>query len=103
MEQIKHLSEMIEDELRGAREYARCAVKHKDDNPTLAKTFFDLSTDEMRHMTLLHNEVVRMIDQYRKEHGKPPEAMLAVYNYLHERHIEQARKAKACQELYKGT
>ncbi len=102
MELIQKLTEMVGDELEDAEKYARCAVRHKDDDPTLAKTFFDLSTDEMRHMTLLHNETVRIIDAYRKEHGEPPASMLAVYDYLHERHMEKAQRVKGFQSLYRG-
>ena len=59
-----------------------------------------LSNEEMKHMQLLHNQVVKLIDTYRKEHGEPPEAMLAVYNYLHEKFIEEAKEVKILQQMY---
>lgn len=99
---IKKISEMIEEELEGAEHYAKCAVKHKDSDPTLAKTFYDISLDEMRHVTLLHDEVVKIIEMHRKEHGEPPAAMMAVWEYMHERHIEQANDVKMYQAQYKG-
>lgn len=99
---IKKLSEMIEDELEGAEHYAKCAVKYKEENPTLAKTFYDISTDEMRHVGLLHAEVVTLIETYRREHGEPPTAMKAVYDYLHEKHIEEANEVKMLQSQYRG-
>ena len=102
MKTIKELSEMIEEEINGAKTYAKCALKHKEDDPVLAKTFFDLSTDEMRHMNLLHEEVTRLIAQYRRENGEPPEAMQAVYEYLHERQIDKANDVKGYQEMYRG-
>lgn len=101
MELIKKLSSMIDDEIEDAEKYAKCALKYKDDDPTLAKTFFDLSTDEMRHMSLLHDEVVGEIEKYRKAKGEPPEAMQAVYDYLHERQIEKAKEVKHYQSLYR--
>ena len=102
MKLIEKLSEMIEEEIEDAEKYAKCALKYKDTDSALAKTFYDLSTDEMRHMTLLHDEVARIITQYRKENGEPPTAMLAVYDYLHGKQIEQAKEVKHYQAMYRG-
>lgn len=102
MKIIKRISDMIADELEGAEEYAKCAIKYKDDHPTLAKTFYDISTDEMRHVSLLHDEIVKLIETYRKEHGEPPAAMLAVYDYLHEKQIEEANEVRGYQAQYRG-
>lgn len=101
MKQIKDIVEMINEELDGAEKYAVMAVKHKSDNPVLAKTFYDISTDEMRHVDLLHSEVVKMIEEHRKLKGDPPASMLAVYNYLHEKNIEHAKEVKIYQNQYK--
>ena len=102
MKIIKRISDMIADELEGAEEYAKCAIKYKDDHPTLAKTFYDISTDEMRHVSLLHDEIVKLIETYRKEHGEPPAAMMAVYDYLHEKQIEEANEVRGYQAQYRG-
>lgn len=101
MEIIKKLSAMIEDELEGAEDYVKCALKHKEHHPELAKTFYEISTEEMRHVNMLHDQVTRLIQQYRKDHGEPPAAMSAVYDYLHERHIEEAAEIKAMQAHYR--
>lgn len=102
MKLIEKLSEMIDEEIEDAGKYAKCALKYKEENPALSKTFYDLSTDEMRHMTLLHDEVAHIIAQYRKENGEPPTAMLAVYDYLHEKQIEKAKEVKDYQAMYRG-
>lgn len=101
MKIIKELSEMIEEELEGAEEYASQAVKMKDSHPSLAKTFYDISLDEVKHINMLHEEVKKMIEQHRKEKGEPPAAMLAVYEFLHNRHIEKANEIKTYQAQYK--
>ena len=102
MKIIQKLSDMIEDEIADAGKYAKCAMKHKDDNRGLADVFYTLSTEEMRHMEILHGEVVKIIEQYRREKCEPPADMLAVYNYLHERQIAKAGEVKAMQAMYKG-
>ena len=53
-------------------------------------------------MALLHNEVVDIIESYRREKGEPPEAMLAVYEYLHKRQIDRSGEVKALQAMYKS-
>lgn len=59
-----------------------------------------LSAEEMKHMQMLHNQVVKIIENYRKEKGEPPAAMLAVYDYLHEKFIEDAKEVKMMQQMY---
>lgn len=101
MKIIKHLSDMIEEELEGAEDYAKGSVKYKEDNPTLARVFYEISLDEMKHVGMLHGEVTSLIEKHRREKGDPPEAMMAVYNYLHEKHIDHANKVKMYQSQYK--
>jgi ferritin len=92
MKIIKELSEMIEEELDGAEHYAKCALKHNEDNPALANVFYEISTQEMRHVNMLHDQVVEIIDRHRAEHGEPPAAMLAIYEWEHNRQIDKAKK-----------
>lgn len=101
MKLIQELSEMIEEEVEGARNYAKEAVKHKDDDPMLAKTFYDIAGVELQHVSMLHEQVTRIIEQHRKEHGEPPAAMLTVYNYLHEKQIENVNKVKHFLAMYR--
>ena len=50
---------------------------------------------------MLHTETVKMIEDYRRNKGDPPPEMMAVYNYLHDKHMEHAAEVKAAQALYR--
>mgnify|MGYP004717518925 FL=1 len=102
MKLIEKLSAMVDEEIEDAKKYAKCALKYKDERPALAKTFFDLSGEEMRHMSMLHAEVEAVIQKYRQEHGEPPEKMQAIYDYLHEKQIERAADVRRLQDMYRG-
>lgn len=101
MKIIKALSEHISEEIEDAEAYVKAALKHKEDHPDLARLLYELSVDEMHHMELLHEEVVKLIAEHRKTKGEPPAAMLAVYEYLHEKNIEEAAEVKVFQAHFR--
>lgn len=95
MKLIQELSDMIEEEISDAHKYAKCSLSQKESDPELAKTFAQLSSEELGHADKLHTQVVRLIKEYRESHGDPPEHMLFIYNYLHDRHIQKVAEIKA--------
>lgn len=99
MEVIKKLSEQIDEELHDAEKYIKCAYKVEDD-PQLADTYYQLSLEEMKHATLLHEQVVRIIEHYKQTRAVP-EGMQVLYDYLHDKQIKWASKIKVKQEEYK--
>ena len=101
MKIIRELSEMILEETDGADTYITCALEYRDEYPKLGDLFYKLSTEEMQHVNALHDMVVFFIENYRKEHGEPPVAMMAVYEYIHKKQIEKAATVKAKQSIYK--
>ncbi len=101
MKIIKEISDMIEDEIEGACEYAKRAVELREEMPDLADTLYSISLQEVQHINLLHTQVVHLIEQERKEHGEPPATMMAVYEYLHKKHIEAVNEIKIYQQMYK--
>ena len=101
MKLIEKLNDKIEEEIQDARCYIKMALEYKDENRVLAETLYTISTEEMRHMNLLHDQVVRIIEEYRRSNGEPPAEMMAVYEYLHGRNIDAAAEVRAMQAMYK--
>lgn len=100
MQVIKCLSENIECTLDAAEENIKKAVRYKDEFPVAAKAFYTQSTILMDSIKGQHDAVVALIEAYRKEKGEPPAPMMAIYNYMHERHINKAAAIKNLQEMY---
>ena len=101
MKIIKAISKQIKEELHDAKKYAEDALVNKLVYPDLARTYSQLSAQEMEHVNMLHDCVMRLIKSYREEHGDPPAEMMAVYNFLHEEQLEEAADVKRLQDLYR--
>ncbi len=99
MEIIKQISEKIDSELHDAEKYIKCAYKVDEEYPQLADTYYKLSLEEMKHVTMLHDSVVAIINDYRRNNEVPP-AMQTLYDYLHNRQIKWAAKIKSKQEQF---
>lgn len=102
MKIIEWLSERIEEEICDANDYIEEALLKKQEFPHLADTLAKISEEELKHMAMLHNEVVDIIDDYRKSTGDPPPEMMAVYDYLHRKQIEKTANVKAMQSQYRS-
>jgi hypothetical protein len=55
------------------------------------------------YITRLHTLVVDIIEKYREKEGEPPATMLAVYEYLHRKHIDKVADIKRYKDMYKQT
>lgn len=102
MKIIKELEEKIEDEIHDIKEYAEMAAAIKDEHPGLAQVLYNISAQEDAHQAALHSEVVKLIEAHRRTHGAPPAEMMAVYEYVHKRHIEKLAEARRYQDVYKN-
>ena len=101
MKIIKKLSCFIDEEIGDAEKYARLALEYKDEDPALAQTFYTLSIDEMKHMTMLHESVVKLISQVQEEDDPRIEGMRMAYEVLHEKAIDDATKVRVMQNMFR--
>lgn len=102
MKIIKELEEKIEDEIHDIKEYAKMASAVKAEHPNLAQVLYNISVQEDAHQAILHKEVVKLVEEHRRTHGEPPPAMMAVYEYVHGRHIEKLAEARRYQDVYQN-
>lgn len=101
MKLIKKLEDLIEDEIHDVKKYAKMAAELKAEYPTLAQVLYNISTQEDGHQASIHAEVVKIIEDYRRKNGAPPAEMMAVYEYIHQKHIDALAEAKRYQDVYK--
>lgn len=100
MKIIKCLSEDIEATLDAAEDSIKKAMMYKEEYPSAARALYNKSIVLMDSIKLEHDAVVALIEGYRKENGNPPESMMAVYDYVHERQINKSAAIKVLQEMY---
>ena len=103
MKIIEELERKISDEVEDIERYAKMAASVKAEHPGLAQVLYNISMQEDAHQAALHAEVVKIIEEHRRAKGTPPAAMLAVYDYLHKRHIEDLADARRSQDRYKNS
>ncbi len=101
MKIIEEICDKIDCQIDMAEVYAKCALKYKEERSTLADTYYKIASEQMTHVSLLHGQVVAIIEEYRKAQGEPPEAMKTLYEILHRKHIEHAAAVKGMLALYK--
>ena len=102
MKIISELEDLIEEEIGDVEKYAKMAAKVKDEYPALAQVLYTISTQEETHQAALHTEAVKIVEEYKRTNGEPPAAMIAVYDFIHKRHIEKMANARRYQDLYKS-
>ena len=100
MKVIKCLSENIEATLDAAECNIKKAIEFKTEQPIASRAFYAQSVLLLDSIKGQHDAVVALIEGYKKEKGEPPAPMMAIYNYMHERQINQAAGIKALQDMY---
>ena len=101
MKIIKCIADKISEEINDADDYITLAAEWKEDQPEAASVFYELSTEEVKHADMLHEVAKKLISEYRETHGEPPAPMMAVYDYLHGKQVENAMRVKVKQGMFR--
>lgn len=101
MKLVKKIVKQINEELEGAEAYIECASKYKEEYSTIANMYYEMSLTEMTHVDKLHGAVVSLINEMKAKGVEIDPTMMAIYNYEHEKAVEEATEIKVMQEMYK--
>lgn len=94
MREIKVMSKQIHEEMEGAKTYAKKAVAEKESgNLGIARMYYDMANDEIKHAMNIHGMVVKLIEEKRKT-VTPPQYMLDMWHDEHEEYMEEMAKVK---------
>lgn len=101
MKAIKELAGHIESELKDADEYADLALHYMDDDHTLGDMYRTLANEEIGHAHKEHEQTVRLINEYKRDGKEPPAAMIAVWEWEHDRMVEHEAAVKMKLSMFK--
>lgn len=101
MKEIQLLEELLDDEMSDSNKYVDLALEYKESDQEMAKLFYDLSLAEDGHRNNIHSMITKKIEKYRREHGEPPAAMMAVYEFLHKKEMNKAAHLKSKQDMWR--
>ena len=96
---IKNIAGQIREELHDAEKYAKLAIEHKTDHPTLAGVYRRLANAELDHASMLHTEVVDIIKKTKEEKAIPP-VMLELWSWKHDELIEEEKEVRMLLDMY---
>lgn len=102
MKVIKDIVKNMREEIEDAEKYAWAAVRAKAEHPDLAEVYNRLANAEIEHTGMLHKQAVEIIDKYRRDGHEPPVAMQAVWEWEHERYMEELAGVKRILEMYRN-
>lgn len=102
MQEIKEIACYIEEMLERAEMYAKEAVKHKAQYPGLSSTYARIAQDDLNSVEMLHRHAVEMIEEKKRTGVETPESMKAIWEWEHEKQIEQTANVRRLLEMYKG-
>ena len=96
------LYSMMDEEIDGAETYAEKAISCKETMPDLAKTFHQMSLDEMKHASTIEAEIKRVI---AAEKTKNPQevtgTMDMIYSFMHDQFAMKVVKIQMMQTKFK--
>jgi hypothetical protein len=74
--------------------YAEKAAVIKTEHKSLAEVYVKIAEEHVEIYKMLHDKVVDLIEEEKRKGVSPPNFMLEVWNFEHERLIEEFAKVK---------
>lgn len=99
---IKDTIKDMKCDIAEARKNIQKAMQLKLDNPDLAEEYYKRSVTDLDNMNALHDDVVGLIDNYKKTKGEPPATMLTLWKYTHDELVDDITEIKQLQDYYKS-
>lgn len=90
MENIIDLLEEMDEEIEGAKKYAKMAVKCAEmKHSSCASTYSSMAEQELDHYEKLHNMVVDHIHNMKEDESGEAKAVKAMYEYHHKGQVKE--------------
>ena len=91
----------MEDEIKGAKEYAVYALEYQQSRPQLADLYHQMSIAEMQHFSELHRQTENIIQDLKNMRNDIPQKMLNKWQEKHLKMIECQQIAQTYIDLYR--
>lgn len=101
MKILKDLIEKADDTMEEIEWYAEKAHHIRSEHKSLADTYIKVAEMHISIYNMLHERMVSLIDEEKKKGVQPPQAMLAIWDYEHEKLVKEFAEAKVLIEEYK--
>ena len=103
MKLLKDLIEKMDDTLEEIEWYAEKAHHIKTDHRAVADAYIRIAEMHISIYNMLHERVVAVIEDYKRQGNEPPAVMTAIWDYEHEKLVKEFSEARYLIEEYKKT
>ena len=101
MKILKDLIEKANDTLEEVEWYGEKAILLREEHRNIADTYNKIAETHITIYDMLHKQMVDIIELKKREGIQPPNEMIAIWNYEHEKLIKEFKEAKLLVDEYK--
>ena len=101
MKILKDLIAKANDTMEEIEWYAEKAHHLRAEHKSLADTYIKIAEMHIGIYNMLHEKMVMLIEEEKKKGVQPPSAMMAIWDYEHEKLVKEFGEAKYLIEEYK--
>lgn len=99
MKQIKELADHIRDELKDAENYAKNSAHYAPSDSKLAGVYKQIAKQELDHVSMEHDEIVRLIKTAKDSGMVIPDAMQEIWDWEHDRMLTEIAEVKTMLDM----